>query len=125
MVYIGTDPLDGSLRYLRETAATYDEAELALTKLQRQVDENKHPKSAITVAEAIERWLEIAKLEETTRDRYEDLIRLYILPRLGAMQAGKVDPELDERLSELSPEDRARVEAAARKWTGTTGAAGK
>ena len=40
---------------------------------------------------------------------------------LVAKTAGKGDPELDERLSELSPEDRAKVEAAARKWTGTTG----
>ena len=37
---------------------------------------------------------------------------------LVAKTAGKGDPELDERLSELSPEDRAKVEAAARKWTG-------
>jgi len=42
---------------------------------------------------------------------------------LVAKTAGKGDPELDERLSELSPEDRAKVEAAAQKWTGTTGAA--
>ena len=41
---------------------------------------------------------------------------------LVAKTAGKGDPELDERLSELSPEDRAKVEAAARKWTGTSGA---
>jgi hypothetical protein len=40
---------------------------------------------------------------------------------LVAKTAGKGDPELDERLSELSAEDRAKVEAAARKWTGTTG----
>jgi hypothetical protein len=40
---------------------------------------------------------------------------------LVAKTAGKGDPELDERLSELSPEDRAKVDAAARKWTGTTG----
>ncbi len=33
---------------------------------------------------------------------------------LVAKTAGKGDPELDERLSELSPEDRAKVEAAAK-----------
>ena len=98
VVYLGTDPLSGSLRYLRETTSSYDEAEVALTKLLRQVDENKHPKSAITVAEAIDQWLEVAKLEETTRDRYEDLIRLYIRPKFGTMQAGKIDAELLERL---------------------------
>ena len=28
-------------------------------------------------------------------------------------------PELDEALANLSPEDRAKAEAAARKWLGT------
>ena len=36
-----------------------------------------------------------------------------------AKTAGKGDPELDEVLAELSPEDRAKAEAAARKWIGT------
>jgi hypothetical protein len=47
MVYAGTDPLTGKQRYLRETCATYDEAELALTRLQSRVDEDRHPKSGI------------------------------------------------------------------------------
>jgi hypothetical protein len=41
--------------------------------------------------------LEVAKLEDTTRERYDDLIRLYILPTFGEMQAGKLDAELLER----------------------------
>jgi uncharacterized protein len=36
-----------------------------------------------------------------------------------AKTAGKGDPELDERLSEISPEDRARAQEAARRWIGT------
>jgi hypothetical protein len=31
------------------------------------VDEQQHPKSSITIGEAIEQWLEVAELEETTR----------------------------------------------------------
>lgn len=46
---------------------------------------------------AIDQWLEVAKLEPTTRERYDDLIRLYILPTFGDMQAGKLDAELLER----------------------------
>lgn len=92
------DVLTGHRRNLHETVSTNPEAEVALTKLQRQVDENKHPRSAITLAEAIDQWLDVVKLEETTRDRYEDLIRPYILPTFGTMQAGKVDAELLERL---------------------------
>ena len=98
VVYAGHDLLTGRPRYLRETTKTYDEAEKALTKLQRQVDQRQHPKSSITVAEAVQQWLEVVTLEATTRDRYEDLIRLYVLPNVGTLQAGRLDAELLERL---------------------------
>ena len=97
IVYAGVDPFTGRSRYLRETAKDYPAAEVALTKLQRQVDEDRHPKSAITVRKAIQQWLEVAKLEDTTRERYDDLIRLYVLPAFGDMQAGRLDAELLER----------------------------
>jgi hypothetical protein len=38
---------------------------------------------------------------------------------LVAKTSGRGDPMLDEAMAELSPEDRAKVEAAARKWLGT------
>lgn len=97
MVYAGTDPLTGRQRYLRETCATYDQAKIALTRLQSQVDEDRHPKSGITVGQAVTQWLEVADLEDTTRERYEDLIRIYIRPTFGEMQAAKLDAELLER----------------------------
>src|SRR4029453_2704061 len=58
---------------------------------------DKHPKSSITVRQAIEQWLDVARLGQTTRERYEDLIRLYVLPRFGQLEAGKLDAELLER----------------------------
>jgi integrase len=97
VVYAGVDPLTGKSRYLRETAKDYTLAEKALTRLQLQVDEDRHPKSAITLRKAIEQWLEVAELEDTTRERYDDLIRLYVLPTFGDMQAGRLDAELVER----------------------------
>lgn len=96
-VYAGTDPITGKKRYLVETCKTEAEAQQAQTKMQRQVDENKQPKSKITVGQAIEQWLDVAALEPTTRERYDDLIRLYVLPTFGPMQAGKLDAELLER----------------------------
>jgi integrase len=96
IAYAGTDPLTKKPRYLRETAKTYGAAEIALTRLQGQVDQSRHPKTDITLGQAISRWLEIAHLEDTTRDRYEDLIRLYIKPTLGNLPAGKLDAELLE-----------------------------
>jgi len=95
-VYAGIDPLTGRQRYLKETAADEDEADVVLTRLLGRVDENRHPKSAITVGEAIRRWLEVARHEDTTRDRNEDLIRIYIEPVLGHLQAGALDAELLE-----------------------------
>ena len=52
---------------------------------------------SITVRQAIEQWLEVAALEDTTRERYDDLIRLYVLPTFGHLQAAKLDAELLER----------------------------
>jgi len=91
------DPLTGRRRALRETAGTRREAEKALTRMQHQVDEQRHPKSAITVREAIEQWLEVAELGVTTREQYDDLMRLYIDPTPGTMQVGTLDAELLER----------------------------
>lgn len=93
IVYAGIDPLTGRSRQVRETWPTYGEAEKVVTRLQRQVDEDQHPKSNITVRQAIEQWLDVVVLEETTRERYDDPIRLYILPTFGDLRAGKLDAE--------------------------------
>lgn len=97
IVYAGIDPLTHKERYLKETAKTYDAARVALTRLQREVDEEAHPKTAITVREAIEQWLAVAELEDTTRERYADLIRLYIVPAFGDTLASRLDAEVLER----------------------------
>ena len=97
VVYAGIDPLTRRYTYVRETRKTRAEAEKELTRLQRDVDLNRQTKSAITVAEAIDQWMAVAELEETTRDRYEDLIRLYIGPTFGDLKVGKLNAELLER----------------------------
>ncbi|NWJ71520.1 hypothetical protein HX744_13515 [Pseudonocardia sp. ICBG1122] len=74
-VFAGIDPLTGKKRKLRETCKTHAEAKKALTKLQRQADENKQPKSSITVGQAVARWLEVAGLQPTTQERYEGLLQ--------------------------------------------------
>ena len=50
----GMDPLTGTEHRLREICSSLDEAKIALTRMQRQVDENKHPKSATTGADSLE-----------------------------------------------------------------------
>ena len=61
------------------------------------MDEDRHPKSAVTLGPAVAQWLEVAKLEDTTCERDEDLIRIYIGPTFGDLAAGKLDAELLER----------------------------
>jgi integrase len=97
IVYAGTDPLTGKARRLKETAPDWNAAQEALTRLQRQVDERRHPRTGITVHEVLEQWREVTQHEDSTRDRYDQLIRLYIEPTFGAMAAGKVDAEMLER----------------------------
>jgi integrase len=118
VVYAGSDPLTGRERRLRETAKTYGAAEVALTRLQGQVDEDRHPKADITVGRAILQWLEVVRLEETTRDRYEDLVRIYITPTLGDLPAGKLDAEMLERF--YGRLQRCRQLCSGRRSTGHT-----
>jgi hypothetical protein len=97
IVYAGVDPLTRKERYLRKSAKTHAQAQIELTKLQSQVDEQRHPCSAITIGQVVEKWLEVTELEDTTRQRYKGLIRLYIGPTFGLMLAAKLDAELLER----------------------------
>jgi integrase len=90
----GVDPLTRRERQLRETVRDQKSAEAALTRLLGEVDEDRHPKSNITLKQPVDRWFDVAELAETTRERYEDLIRLYVEPALGHLLAGKLhDPE--------------------------------
>jgi integrase len=49
------------------------------------------------VSQAIAQWLDTARHEDTTRARYDDLIRIYITPMLGKVVAGKLDAEILEQ----------------------------
>jgi len=60
IVYAGVDPVTGEERRLRETAPTFDEAQVALTRPLTQVDEDRHPKSGITVSQAVTSGLRLS-----------------------------------------------------------------
>ena len=70
VVYAGGDPLTRKPRYLRKTAATYRQAEVELTKLLSQVDEDRHPRTNVTIGQVLDMWLEVVELEDTTGQRY-------------------------------------------------------
>ncbi|MFF5479112.1 hypothetical protein ACFY5C_17445 [Streptomyces sp. NPDC012935] len=79
-VYAGRDPLTKKDIYLHEQADTEVEAEKARTKLLHQVDENRHPKTQVTMSFLLDRWLGVAEHEETSHDRAEGIIRNYLKP---------------------------------------------
>ena len=70
-------------RLPHEQADTEVEAEKARTKLLHQVDENRHPKSQVTMSFLLDRWLGVAELDETSYERTEGIIRN--LQRLGCV----------------------------------------
>jgi hypothetical protein len=69
------------------------EAEKALTRLLRQVDERRYPRTTATVHQLMDRWLKVLDVEASTRQTYEGYIRKHIRPLLGSQQAGKLDSE--------------------------------
>jgi hypothetical protein len=81
LVYAGRDPVTGRQRYLAETVATPDEAERTLTRLLHQVDEQRNPNTRATVGHLLDRWLEVADLELSTRHGYQGLIERKVRPR--------------------------------------------
>lgn len=56
-MYADVDPLIHKPRYLRETAESLGEAEVALTRPQSQVDEERRPKTNITVGQALDQMV--------------------------------------------------------------------
>jgi integrase len=97
IVYAGIDPVTKRQRYLRETARTQREAERALTRLLGQVDEQRTPNTSATVGYLLDRWLELAQLELTTRDTYQAYIRRHVRPALGAMPLRKLTVDVLDR----------------------------
>ncbi|GAA1840586.1 hypothetical protein GCM10009772_17780 [Pseudonocardia alni subsp. carboxydivorans] len=105
-VYAGIDPLSKKRHYLTETvpagpgAATA--AEKVRTRFLNEVDERRAPRTKATVSELLERYLDVLEIEDTTRNGYEQMVRLYIGPLLGAIPVGRMDGEvLDTFYSQL------------------------
>jgi hypothetical protein len=76
-VYAGTDPVTGRRHYLSETVSaganeqeTLREAEKVRTRLINQIDERRNPRTRATMNELLDGWLDVVKLERTTRQGY-------------------------------------------------------
>ena len=102
LVYAGVDPLTGKEHRL--TASTTDEAEAKriLKRFRAQVEEQSHARTKATFRTAMEAWLRVHELEETTREGYETYARLHINPAFGDQPLGKISPRmLEEFYAEL------------------------
>jgi hypothetical protein len=95
-VYAGLDQLTHKRRYLIEQAPDERAAEVVRTRLLNRVDEQRHPTSTITVGQVLDRWLEVAELEESTKERYEQLVRDYLKPTFGTVAAHRLSAEAVE-----------------------------
>ena len=111
-VFTGMDPLTGKRNYLTETippgpnAATL--AEQARTRLLNQVDERRNARTKATLDQLLDKWLEVARLEGTTRNGYESKLRRHIRPALGKKQIAKIDVETLEAFYGSLAQCRAR-----------------
>jgi hypothetical protein len=89
-VFAGYDPVTGKRYDLIETVParatvreTRREADKVRTRLLSQIDERRNPRSRVTVNDLVDRWLDVVKLEATTRQGYVGKIEKHIRPTIG------------------------------------------
>ena len=99
-VYSGFDRVSGKRLYLDETVPpgprAAREAERLRTRLLRQVDEKRNPRTRATVDQVLDRYLTALDVEPTTRNSYEGYIRNHIRPVLGSLPLGRLDADTIE-----------------------------
>ncbi|QFU91584.1 site-specific integrase [Amycolatopsis sp. YIM 10] len=96
VVYAGTDPVTGKRSYLREKVdgtdkAAQKRAEKVLNRLLTQADEQRAPSSSVTLSYALDEWMRLTEMEDSTRKTYEGYIKRTIKPALGEQPAKKVN----------------------------------
>jgi integrase len=95
-VDLGADPVTGKRRQRAKTFATRREAEAALAQWLADIEHGTAIEpSKLTVRDYLLSWLETygrSNLRPTTYRSYEQLVRLHILPSLGALPLQKLQP---------------------------------
>ncbi|MFI1519518.1 tyrosine-type recombinase/integrase [Kitasatospora cineracea] len=89
------DPVTGQLRPGEKTYDTKTDAEIALTVLEAAIVEDRwtDPDAGkVKFGEFADKWLKERKLEATTRERYEGVLRLHIKPALGGRFVSEITP---------------------------------
>ncbi|MDP9799029.1 integrase [Catenuloplanes nepalensis] len=117
-VYAGIDPITKRRYDLTETIPPGPradrEAQKALTKLLRQLDEQRNPRTRATVNQLVDRYLEVLRVEGTTRPTYEGYIKNHIRPLLGEFPIARLGGEIfDSFYAELR---KCRAHCRGRKY---------
>ncbi|MGW1888322.1 hypothetical protein [Streptomyces sp. NPDC001970] len=82
---------------LVEQAKTAAEAEKIRTRLLHQVDEERHPRTQVTMSFLLDRRLGVAEFDvDTWYERAVGIIRNYLKPTFGNLKAGKLTAEMLE-----------------------------
>ncbi len=96
VIDLGRDPQTGKRRRLwRSVKGTKRDAEALLIQLLNQRDTGiDAPSGKITVAEFLKRWLRdyASHLAPKTHRRYEEVVRLHLVPALGALPLTRLRP---------------------------------
>ena len=101
-MYGGTDPVTGKPRRIRRTCKTEPQAAQELANLLRAADAERSPDDSATFGVVLDRYLEVADLEVSTRVNHESYVRRIIRPVLGDVRVRKIGPDsLDALYSHL------------------------
>ena len=89
-VYAGTDPVTGKERLLRQTCPDEAAAHAALGRLLTEADGGRFPDRQATLGQALDKYLEVADLEVSTKEAHEGYIRRTVRPVLGEVKIRKL-----------------------------------
>src|ERR1035441_7967592 len=89
-VYAGIDPVTGKPRRLKRTCPDEATAAAALGQLLGQADGDRFPDRQATLGQALDKYLEVADLEVSTREAHEGYVRRTIRPVLGEVKLRKL-----------------------------------
>jgi integrase len=114
-VYAGIDPLTGKRHSLIAVVPTAKEAEKLRTRFLNEIDEQRNPRTRATVNQLLDRYLEVADVDDSTRAGYEGYIRRVLRPTLGELPLEKVSAEtLDTLYAQLR---KCRARCAGKRFT--------
>jgi hypothetical protein len=81
----------GEIEALPAGPSAAKQAEKVRTRLRSEVDDQRSARTNTTVGRLLDRYLDVLKIEDTTRAGYERLTRLHIRPVLGSLSIGRVN----------------------------------